>query len=109
MLEGKKIALGVTGGIAAYKAVTLVSRLVQAGAQVRVIMTDAATHLVSPLLFKEISGNPVATDLWAGNAEFNVEHVAIGRWCDVMVVAPATADMIGKMANGIADDLLSTT
>ena len=109
MLEGKKIALGVTGGIAAYKAVTLVSRLVQAGAQVRVIMTDAATHLVSPLLFKEISGNPVATDLWAGNAEFNVEHVAVGRWCDVMVVAPATADMIGKMANGIADDLLSTT
>ena len=109
MLEGKKIALGVTGGIAAYKAVTLVSRLVQAGAQVRVIMTEAATHLVSPLLFKEISGNPVATDLWAGNAEFNVEHVAIGRWCDLMVVAPATADIIGKMANGIADDLLSTT
>ena len=105
MLEGKKIALGVTGGIAAYKAVTLVSRLVQAGAQVRVIMTEAATHLVSPLLFKEISGNPVATDLWAGNAEFNVEHVAIGRWCDLMVVAPATADIIGKMANGIADDL----
>lgn len=109
MLEGKKIALGVTGGIAVYKSVTLVSRLVQAGAQVRVIMTDAATHLVSPLLFKEISGNPVATSLWAGNAEFNVEHVAIGRWCDVMVVAPATADMIAKMANGIADDLLSTT
>lgn len=109
MLEGKKIAVGVTGGIAAYKVVTLVSRLVQAGAQVRVIMTDAATHLVSPLLFKEISGNPVATSLWAGNAEFNVEHVAIGRWCDVMVVAPATADMIAKMANGLADDLLSTT
>lgn len=109
MLEGKKIAVGVTGGIAAYKVVTLVSRLVQAGAQVRVIMTDAATHLVSPLLFKEISGNPVATSLWAGNAEFNVEHVAIGRWCDVMVVAPATADIIGKMAGGIADDLLSTT
>lgn len=109
MLEGKKIALGVTGGIAVYKSVTLVSRLVQAGAQVRVIMTDAATHLVSPLLFKEISGSPVATSLWAGNAEFNVEHVAIGRWCDVMVVAPATADMIAKMANGIADDLLSTT
>lgn len=109
MLEGKKFAVGVTGGIAAYKVVTLVSRLVQAGAQVRVIMTDAATHLVSPLLFKEISGNPVATSLWAGNAEFNVEHVAIGRWCDVMVVAPATADIIGKMAGGIADDLLSTT
>lgn len=109
MLEGKKIALGVTGGIALYKVVTLVSHLVQAGAQVRVVMTDAATHLVSPLLFKEISGSPVATDLWAGNSEFNVEHVAIGRWCDVMVVAPATANIIGKMANGIGDDLLSTT
>ena len=109
MLEGKKIALGVTGGIAVYKVVTLVSHLVQAGAQVRVVMTEEATHLVTPLLFKEISGAPVAVDMWAGNQEFNVEHVAIGRWCDVMVVAPATANIIGKMANGISDDLLSTT
>ena len=109
MLEGKKIALGVTGGIAIYKVVTLVSHLVQAGAQVRVVMTQEATHLVTPLLFKEISGAPVAVDMWAGNQEFNVEHVAIGRWCDVMVVAPATANIIGKMANGISDDLLSTT
>ncbi len=109
MLEGKKIVIGVTGGIAAYKTVTLVSRLVQAKAQVRVIMTEAATKLVSPLLFKEISGGPVACDMWCGNQEFNVEHVALGRWCDLMVVAPATANIIGKMANGIADDLLSTT
>ena len=80
MLEGKKIAIGVTGGIACYKVVTLVSRLVQAGAEVRVVMTEAATKLVSPLLFKEISGAPVAYDMWRGNDEFNVEHVALGRW-----------------------------
>ena len=75
MLEGKKIAIGVTGGIACYKVVTLVSRLVQAGAEVRVVMSEAATKLVSPLLFKEISGAPVAYDMWRGNDEFNVEHV----------------------------------
>ena len=109
MLEGKKILLGVTGGIAAYKAVTLTSRLVQAGAQVRVIMTEAATKLVSPLLFKEISTHQVAVGMWGGNDEFNVEHVAVGRWCDLVVVAPATANIISKMANGLADDLLSTT
>ena len=93
----------------AIKVVTLVSRLVQAGAEVRVVMSEAATKLVSPLLFKEISGAPVAYDMWRGNDEFNVEHVALGRWCDLMVVAPATANIIGKMAGGIADDLLSTT
>lgn len=109
MLEGKKIVVGVAGGIAAYKVVTLVSRLVQAGAEVRVVMTEAATKLVSPLLFKEISGHPVACNMWAGNDEFNVEHVALGRWADLVVVAPATANIIGKMAGGIADDLLSTT
>jgi phosphopantothenoylcysteine decarboxylase/phosphopantothenate--cysteine ligase len=109
VLEGKKIVVGVAGGIAAYKVVTLVSRLVQAGAEVRVVMTEAATKLVSPLLFKEISGHPVAHDMWAGNDEFNVEHVALGRWADLMVIAPATANIIGKMAGGIADDLLSTT
>lgn len=110
MLEGKKIAIGVTGGIACYKVVTLVSRLVQAGAEVRVVMSEAATKLVSPLLFKEISGAPVAYDMWRGNDEFNVEHVALGRWCDLMVVAPATANMhLARMAGGIADDLLSTT
>ncbi len=109
MLQGKKIAVGVTGGIAAYKAVTLVSRLVQRGVQVRVVMTEAATHLVTPLTFKEISGNPVAVDMWSGNQEFNVEHIALGQWADLMLVAPATANIIGKMASGIADDLLSTT
>ena len=109
MLKDKKIVIGVAGGIAAYKVVTLVSRLVQAGAEVRVVMTEAATKLVSPLLFKEISGRPVACDMWAGNDEFNVEHVALGRWADLMVVAPATANVLSKLAHGLADDMLTTT
>lgn len=109
MLNGKKIVLGVTGGIAVYKAVDLVSKLTKAGAQVRVVMTEAATKFVTPLTFKEISGHAVATDMWGANQEFNVEHIALVEWADLMLIAPATANIIGKMATGIADDLLSTT
>ena len=109
MLNGKKIVLGVTGGIAVYKAVDLVSRLRKQGAEVRVIMTDHAQQFVTPLTFKEISGNKVATSMWAANQEFNVEHIALANWADVFVVAPATANIMAKMAAGIADDLLSTT
>ena len=109
MLNGKKIVLGVTGGIAVYKAVDLVSRLRKRGAEVRVIMTDHAQQFVTPLTFKEISGNKVATSMWAANQEFNVEHIALANWADVFVVAPATANIMAKMAAGIADDLLSTT
>jgi phosphopantothenoylcysteine decarboxylase/phosphopantothenate--cysteine ligase len=109
VLKGKKIVLGVTGGIAAYKAVDLVSKLTQAGAQVRVVMSEAATKLVTPLTFKEISGHAVALDMWCANPEFNVEHIALVEWADLMIVAPATANVIGKMAGGIADDLLTTT
>ncbi len=109
MLEGKKIVLGVTAGIAIYKAVALVSKLTQAGAIVKVVMTANATKMVAPLLFKELSGNHVAVDMWEGNQEFNVEHIGLGDWADLMLVAPCTANMIGKMASGIADDLLSTT
>ena len=105
MLKGKKIVLGVTGGIAVYKAVDLVSKLTQAGAQVRVVMSEAATKLVTPLTFKEISGHAVAIDMWCANPEFNVEHIALVEWADFMIVAPATANVIGKMAGGIADDL----
>lgn len=108
MLTGKKIVLGVTGGIALYKAVDLVSKLRQVGAEVRVVMTEAATKLVTPLTFKEISGNAVACDMWNAVQEFSVEHIALAAWADVMVVAPATANIIGKMASGIADDMLST-
>lgn len=109
MLKGKKIVLGVTGGIAVYKAVDLVSRLRKQGAEVRVIMTDHAQQFVTPLTFKEISGNKVAVSMWDSNQEFNVEHIALANWADVFVVAPATANIIAKMACGIADDLLSTT
>lgn len=109
MLQGKKIVLGVTGGIAVYKAVDLVSRLRKAGCEVRVVMTDHAQQFVTPLTFKEISGNAVATSMWNANQEFNVEHIALANWADAFLVAPATANILAKMACGIADDLLSTT
>ncbi|MBO5167778.1 MAG: bifunctional phosphopantothenoylcysteine decarboxylase/phosphopantothenate--cysteine ligase CoaBC [Phascolarctobacterium sp.] len=108
-MNGKKIALGVTGGIAVYKAVDLVSRLRKQGAEVRVIMTEHAQQFVTPLTFKEISGNKVAVSMWDSNQEFNVEHISLANWADAFVVAPATANILAKMANGIADDLLSTT
>ena len=109
MVKGKKIVLGVTGGIAVYKAVDLVSRLRKQGCQVRVVMTEHAQQFVTPLTFKEISGNQVAVSMWSSNQEFNVEHIALANWADAFVVAPATANIIAKMAYGLADDLLSTT
>lgn len=109
MLKGKKIVLGVTGGVAVYKAVDLVSKLRKQGCEVRVVMTEHAQQFVTPLMFKEISGQPVATSMWSGNQEFNVEHIALANWGDAFLVAPATANILAKMAHGIADDLLSTT
>ena len=109
MLKGKNIVLGVTGGIAVYKAVDLVSRLRKQGCEVRVVMTEHAQQFVTPLTFKEISGNQVAVSMWSSNQEFNVEHIALANWADAFVVAPATANIIAKMAYGLADDLLSTT
>ena len=109
MLTGKTIVLGVCGGIAAYKAVDVVSRLVKLNAAVHVIMTESATHIVTPLTFREISGQPVHTNMWEEPKKWNVEHIELARRADLFVIAPATANMIGKMANGIADDFLSTT
>ena len=109
MLKGKKIVLGVTGGIAVYKAVDLVSRLRKQGCEVRVVMTEHAQQFVTPLTFKEISGNQVAVSMWSSNQEFNVEHITLANWADAFVVAPATANIIAKRAYGLADDLLSTT
>ena len=109
MLKGKNIVLGVTGGIAVYKAVDLVSRLRKQGCQVRVVMTEHAQQFVTPLTFKEISGNQVAVSMWSANQEFNVEHIALANWADAFLVAPATANIIAKMTYGLADDLLSTT
>ncbi|MBP2650172.1 MAG: coaBC [Firmicutes bacterium] len=109
MLTGKKVVVGVSGGIAAYKAVEVVSRLKKAKAEVRVIMTRSATEFVTPLTFREISGNPVASDMWREPKTWNVEHIAMANWADLFLIVPATANIIGKMASGIADDMLSTT
>lgn len=109
MLTGKTVVLGVCGGIAAYKAVDVVSRLVKLGATVHVIMTAAAVQFVAPLTFREISGQPVYTTMWEEPKLWNVEHIALARRADLFVIAPATANMVGKIANGIADDFLSTT
>ena len=108
MLKGKKIVLGVTGGIAIYKAVDLVSKLRKQGAEVRVVMTENAAKFISPLLFAEISGHKCALSMWDGRDEFNVEHIALANWGDLLLVAPATANILAKMACGLADDLLST-
>lgn len=109
MLEGKKIVLGVTGGIAAYKAVEVASRLRQAGAEVHVVMTREATEFVTELTFREISSNPVTMDMWAPVTHWNVAHIALANLADAVLIAPATANIIAKAAVGIADDMLSTT
>ena len=107
-LKGKHIVVGVTAGIAAYKAVELVSRLYKAGAEVKVVMTRNATKFVSPLVFGEISKHKVAVEMFENVQDWNVEHIAYATWADAYVVAPATANMLAKMAHGIADDMLST-
>ena len=109
MLEGKKIVLGVTGGIAAYKAVEVASRLRKKGAEVHVIMTRAATEFVTELTFREITGQPVTTSMWDKVTHWNVEHIALARMADFVLVAPATANFIAKAAQGMADDMLTTT
>jgi len=108
LLKDKKIAVGVTGGIAAYKAADLVSRLVKQGADVHVIMTRHATEFITPLTFRALTGNPVKTDLFAEPHEGEIEHISLSGSVDLLVIAPATANIIGKLAHGIADDWLST-
>jgi len=109
MLKGKEIILGVTGGIAAYKAVELLRLLTKAGANVHVIMTDAATEFVTPLTFQTLSMNPVSTSLFNLISEREIGHISLADRADLFVIAPATANVIGKLANGIADDMLTTT
>jgi len=108
MLKERRIVLGVTGGIAAYKAAELVRELVRRGAHLRVIMTDHAREFIAPLTFETLSGNPVATELFRLNGTFEIDHIALASFAEIVVVAPATANVIGKMAAGIADDLLTT-
>jgi phosphopantothenoylcysteine decarboxylase / phosphopantothenate---cysteine ligase len=108
-LKGKTVVLGVTGSIAAYKAVELASQLTQAGAQVEVIMTEAATEFVMPLTFRNITGRPVVTKMFELASEYSVEHVALAEAADIVVIAPATADIIARIAAGMADDMVSCT
>ena len=107
MLEGAKILLGVTGSIAAYKAADLTVRLKKAGASVRVIMTESAQRFVTPLTFETLSREPVLTGMWNRTQYPEPMHVTLSEWVDLLVVAPATANFIGKLAGGIADDELS--
>ncbi|MBR3746248.1 MAG: bifunctional phosphopantothenoylcysteine decarboxylase/phosphopantothenate--cysteine ligase CoaBC [Selenomonadaceae bacterium] len=109
MLTNKNILLGVTGGIAAYKIVEVASRLKKSGANVRVMMTKNATEFVSPRTFQEITGNAVSVEMFGDAANFHVAHIALAEFADLIVVAPATANFLAKMAHGIADDLLTTT
>lgn len=108
VLKDRRIVLGITGGIAAYKAADLASKLTQAGARVDVVMTAAATRFIAPLTFQALTGRPVYTDLWTPTPETALPHIALGEAADLVVIAPATADFLAKMAHGLADDLLST-
>jgi len=107
MLKDKKIALCITGSIAAYKACELASTLVKAGAQVQCIMTKGACEFISPLTLRTLTSRPVMSEMFEEPRQWNVEHIAVSQWADLFLLAPATANIIGKMANGLADDLLS--
>lgn len=106
---GKNILIGVTGGIAAYKVVEVASRLKKSGANVKIIMTRNATEFVSPRTFQEITNDAVSVEMFGGAANFHVAHISLANWADLMLIAPATANFLAKMAHGIADDLLTTT
>ena len=107
-LTGKHIALGVSGGIAAYKAAELVRLLIKQGATVQVAMTEAATHFITPVTFQALSGNPVFIDQWDPRVANNMAHIDLSRAADLLLIAPASADFLAKVAHGLADDLLST-
>lgn len=104
----KNVLVGVTGGIAAYKSANIVSRLKKKGYNVKVIMTENATKIITPLALETLSRNRVYVDMWDKTPHFEVEHISLAEWADVVVVAPATYNIVGKVANGIADDMLST-
>ena len=109
MLRGKTVVLGVTGSIAAYKIATLASMLVKKQASVHVIMTKNATNFINPITFETLTGHKCLVDTFDRNFEFQVEHVSMAKQADVVMVAPASANVIGKLAHGLADDMLTTT
>src|SRR6201994_103796 len=107
-MKGKRILLGVTGGIAAYKSPDLVRRLIERGAEVQVVMTGAARQFVTPVTFQAVSGRAVRTDLWDEAAEAAMGHIELARWADLVLIAPATADFLARLTHGLADNLLAT-
>ncbi|MEJ2592274.1 MAG: bifunctional phosphopantothenoylcysteine decarboxylase/phosphopantothenate--cysteine ligase CoaBC, partial [Candidatus Thiodiazotropha sp.] len=107
-LEHKRILLGVTGGIAAYKSAVLLRALIKAGAEVRVVMTASAQAFVAPLTFQALSGQPVYSELLDPSQEAAMDHISLARWADLVLVAPATANFMARLAHGFASDLLST-
>lgn len=107
-LKGKKIVLGVTGGIAAYKAAELARLFIKAEAEVRVVMTESACRLITPFTFQALTGFPVVSGMWEPDQVIEIGHISLADWADVVVIAPATANIIGKISGGIADDFLST-
>jgi len=107
-MKNKKILVGVTGGIAAYKMCSLVNMFLKEGADVKVIMTEGATKFVTPLTFQSLTNHPVYTDMWQTYNKDEVEHISLAKWADIMIISPATANIIGKIAHGIADNLLTT-
>lgn len=109
MLQGKTVVLGVTGSIAAYKIASLASKLVKLHADVHVLMTQNATNFITPITFETLTGNKCLIDTFDRNFQFDVAHVSLAKKADVMLIAPASANVIGKIANGIADDMLTTT
>nr|WP_307775568.1 bifunctional phosphopantothenoylcysteine decarboxylase/phosphopantothenate--cysteine ligase CoaBC [uncultured Cetobacterium sp.] len=104
----KNILIGVTGGIAAYKSANIISILRKKGYNVKVIMTESATNIITPQTLETLSRNRVVTDMWERNYQVEVEHISLSDWADVVLIAPATYNIVGKVANGIADDMLST-
>jgi len=109
VLKGKKVLLGVSGSIAAYKAAEIVSLLKKREAEVFIIITESATKFIQPLTFSTLSGNPVIDDLFSTDDKIVVKHISLAEWADLILIAPATANIIGKIAHGIADDMLTTT
>ncbi|HLJ77346.1 MAG TPA: flavoprotein, partial [Acidobacteriaceae bacterium] len=107
-MQGKRVLLGVTGGIAAYKSPDLVRRLREQGAEVQVVMTAGAREFVTPLTFQAVSGRAVRTDLWDAAAEAAMGHIELARWAELVLIAPASADFLARLAAGSAADLLAT-
>ena len=104
----KNILVGVTGGIAAYKSAGIVSLLKKKGYNVKVVMTENATKIIGPLTLETLSRNRIYVDMWDSNPHYEVEHISLADWADMVLIAPATYNIIGKVANGIADDMLTT-